>query len=129
MFGAIIGLLGGPVARELAAAFRDKASAANDADRIAADERIAALRNARDVQVAEAGSRLNGLMRFLLAVGPAVYLFKIFAVDKVICQVFGWTGGACRTDDITDKQWTVVTAVIGFYFLYDLGSKFVARRK
>ena len=91
-----------------------------DADQIISD------RNAkRDIQVAEA-SPINALMRALIAIGPAIYLFKIFAIDKVLCPAFG---GACRTDDITDQQWTVVSAVVGFYFLYDLGVRALARRK
>ena len=128
----IINALTGGVAKELAAAFTARETAKTDAARIAADERINRLQNIRDIQIAEAPSRINSIMRFFIALGPALYLFKIYVFDKVVCQIFGWTSSACRTDDLTTQQWTVVSAVIGFYFLYELGmgaTKIIARRK
>lgn len=69
-----------------------------------------------DVQRAESGSRINAFMRAFIAIGPALYLFKIFAIDKVICPPLGL---ACRTDPLSPELWQVVTAVVGFYFLYE----------
>lgn len=94
----------------------------------AANEIIATRQAKRDVMVAEA-SPINAVMRATIAVGPAVYLFKVFAIDKVLCPALG---GACRTDDLSPQLWSVVTAVVGFYFLYDLGvraSAIIARKK
>lgn len=119
MLAFLANLLGGGIVGQIADAFKARENAKTDAERIAADERIKRLQSIRDVQIAEAGSRINAIFRGVLALGPAVYLFKIFVIDKVVCQTFGWTSGACRTDDLTPEQWTVVTAVIGFFFLYD----------
>ena len=119
----IIGALTGPVAAQLAAALKERQNATTEQARIAADERIRKLQAMRDVQVAEAGSRINAIMRFFIALGPAIYIFKIFAIDKVICPALG---GACRTDPLTPELWQVVTYVIGFYFLVE-GGTMVAR--
>lgn len=94
----------------------------------AANEIIQSRQAKRDVMVAEA-SPLNALMRFYIAAGPATYLFKIFAIDKVACPALGY---ACATDDLSPQLWSVVTAVVGFYFLYDLGvgvTKIATRKK
>ena len=94
----------------------------------AANEIIQSRQAKRDVMVAEA-SPINAIMRFLIALGPALYLFKIFAIDKVWCSL---TGCQLTTDPLTPDLWEVVKAVVGFYFLYELGigaTKIVARKK
>lgn len=116
MLALLANIFGGGIVGELAKAYRAREEAKTDAERIAADERINHLNAIRDVQRAEAGSRVNQFMRAFIAVGPALYLFKIFAVDKVICPPLGL---ACRTDALSPELWQVVTAVIGFYFLYE----------
>lgn len=106
----ILNFLGGGVVQSLADAFKAKEAAKTDQARIAADERIAKLQNIRDVQVAEAGSRINAIMRAAIAVGPTLYLLKIFVVDKLLCST-------CSTDPLSPELWQVVTYVLGFYFL------------
>jgi hypothetical protein len=110
----------GSIIRQLASAYEAKQNAITDQEKIAADERIksleARLEAKRAVQVAEAGSRINAFMRAFIAFGPAIYLFKLFAIDKVICPPLGL---ACRTDPVTPEQWEVVMAVVGFYFLFE----------
>lgn len=99
-----------------------KMNATTDQDRIAAQATIDTLNARRDVMVAEsAHSNINGVMRFLIAIGPATYLTKIFVYDKVLGF---FTDG--RTDPLDSNLWAVVTAVVGFYFLYD-ASTTVAR--
>jgi hypothetical protein len=39
---------------------------------------------------------------------------KLYVYDKALGQ---WTGG--HTDALDPNLWTVVTATIGFYFLYE----------
>lgn len=93
-----------------------KADAKTEQERIAADERLRSLEARRDVMVGESGLRLNAYMRFFIAVGPAVYLTKIFIWDKVL--------KLGTTDALDPNLWQVVIAVIGFYFLYDIAARF-----
>lgn len=96
--------------------------AKTDRDKIASQERLNALNARRDVMLAESNnSNINAIIRACIAVGPASYLLKIFIYDKV----FGtWTHGT--TDPLDANLWAVVTAVLGFYFLYE-GATSVAR--
>lgn len=117
----VLGFFGGGIGQALADAYKSKQNAQSEQERIAAEERISRLQSIRDVQVAEGGSRLNAAMRAFIALGPALYLFKIFVVDKIACPIIGLPGFACRTDALDANLWEVVTAVIGFYFLYEGG--------
>jgi uncharacterized protein involved in type VI secretion and phage assembly len=91
-------------------------SAETDQARIEAEERVKSLEARRDVLIAEGSlSRLNVFMRFALALGPMVYLNKIYLWDKVL----GWG----RTDPLDDNLWSVVIAVVSFYFLYDIAAR------
>ena len=94
------------------------AAAQTDRERIAAEERVKRLEARRAVLTAESGSRVNVVMRAAIAFGPTVYLLKIFIWDKVLRL------GAI--DQLSGELWQVVTAVIGFYFLYE-GAIGVAR--
>jgi hypothetical protein len=76
---------------------------------------------------AEAGSRLNSIIRGLLAFGPMIYLNKVFVWDKVIGSLWGQScvKGVCsvfNTDALDSNLWTVVTVVLSFYFLYDIAA-------
>lgn len=96
--------------------------AKTDQEKIAAQERVNTLQAQRDVLVSSASqSKLDIYMRNFIALGPAAYIFTIFFYDKVLGSI---TQHA--TDKVTDAQWGVVTAVIGFYFLYS-GAVGVAR--
>jgi hypothetical protein len=92
-----------------------KADAKTEQERIAADERTKALEAKRAVLVAEAGLGVNAFMRTLIALGPTVYLLKIFIWDKVLKLGV--------TDNLSDDLWKVVVAVVGFYFLYDIAAR------
>lgn len=89
------------------------------------DAEISAVHDRKDVLVAEAGSRMNATMRFLIALGPAFYIFKYFFVDKFLGSLFlcsGKAGEAARcaifaTDGLNDTMAAVMTAVLAFYFL------------
>jgi hypothetical protein len=118
----VLGFFGGGIGQALADAYKSKQDATTAQERTAAQERIERLNSIRDVQVAEAGSRVNAVFRAFIALGPALYLFKIFVVDKIVCPIAGLTTpGICRTDQLSPELWGVVTAVIGFYFLYEGG--------
>lgn len=107
-----------------------KINAGTEEERIAADERIKALDARRSVLIAESGARINMVMRVTLAAGPASFLLKVFLYDKVIGSLVGCAGsqpkGTCTTfvtDPLDANLWGVITAVIGFYFLYELGAR------
>jgi hypothetical protein len=82
-------------------------------EQIAANERISQLQQQRDVLIADASHGSWDIwLRNIIAIGPALYLFKIFAIDKALGFVFH-----TRTDPLDDNLWQVVMVVLGFYFL------------
>lgn len=89
-------------------------NATTEQDKIAAESTVETLQARRDVMVAEAGTKTNGIMRFWIAIGPAFLLTKVFIWDKALGD---YTGG--HTDSLDANLWGVITAVVGFYFLYD----------
>lgn len=130
-FKLFFGFLSGGAVKELAGAYKAKQDATTEQERVAAGERIDRLNAIRDVQIAESGSRLNAMIRAFIALPVAIYLFKIFVVDKIACPVLGLPGFMCRTDALDPNLWGVVTAVIGFYFLYEggIGIARIVKRK
>lgn len=124
LLGALIGLAD-PISKitgQIANVKIERSRADSDVKRIEADERIKQLERQRDVLIAEAAvSRVNIFVRAALALPVVIVLWKIFVWDKALGQ---WTGG--RTDALSTELWQVITAVIGFYFLYE-GAIGVAR--
>ncbi len=105
-----------------------KIDAVTDQQRIQADERIKSLEAKRSVLVAESGSsRVNAFMRASIGASVAVVIAKLLIWDKVIGSFAGCAGplgGALecqtfRTDLLDTNQWGIITAAIGFYFLYE----------
>lgn len=97
-------------------------------------QQISEANDRRDIIVAEAGSRigliLSGLMRGLIALGPALYLLKVFLWDKVIGSFVGCSGkfvadncDTYSTDPLDVNLWWVVMAVLAFYLAYDIASR------
>jgi hypothetical protein len=113
VFGALLSLINpvSTVVKELVSERVALTSATTEQDRIASQERIAVLQARRDVLIAASGSRSNRIMRFLLAVGPMIYLNKIFIWDKALARG--------STDPLSADLWYVALMVIGFYFLAD----------
>lgn len=137
MLGLITGLAG-PIANVVAKITDLKAAqvkAEGDKEKQKIDQQILEAEGRKAVLVAEAGNRIagtiNASMRFALAVGPAAILLKFFLYDKVIGSFAGCAGEAgraleCatfRTDSLDVYQWSVVTAVIAFYFVYDMTAR------
>lgn len=88
-------------------------NATTDQERIAAEAEVETLQARRDVLIADAAqSHVDIYIRSLIAIGPAVYLTKIFIWDKVLNA---WTNGS--TDLLDPHLWNVVMVVLGFYFL------------
>lgn len=103
--------------------------AKTDQQKIASQERISSLQAKRDVLIAESGaSKINAIMRFCLAAPVAIVLAKIYIWDKVIGSLAKCAGDAARhnaeclvfrTDVLDANLWSVITATIAFYFLYE----------
>lgn len=104
------------------------AQAQNSSDKIAAQEKIESLQARRDVLVAEAGhSNINAIVRAFIGGSVAIVLGKLLVWDKVVGSFYGCAGEAgrgaeCvtfRTDILDPNLWTVITATIAFYFIYE----------
>ena len=103
--------------------------AKTDQQKIAAQERISSLQAKRDVMIAESGSsKINALMRATIGASVAVVVAKLLVWDKVIGSFAGCAGpggrgmdgcGTFATDLLDTNQWGIITAAIGFYFLYE----------
>jgi hypothetical protein len=109
---ALLGLVD-PISRiagKIADARIAATNATTDKEKIAADERVKGLEVKRDVMVAEAGSKLNAVMRAAYGIPPAIYLAKLFVYDKVL--------GFGTTDPISPMMENVLWTVVGFYFLH-----------
>lgn len=110
-----------------------KVNAQSNAQLKEIDQQIDEAHDRRDVLIAEAGDRLataiNVSVRTLLAIGPVVLLSKIFIWDKVIGSFAGCSASkapACNiyvTDALDANLWMVITAIISFYFLYDIAAR------
>jgi hypothetical protein len=84
-------------------------------EKIAADERTRSLEARRDILIGEAKtSNANVYTRTFIALPIGVLFWKIFVWDKALGQ---WTQG--RTDALDANLWSVITTVLGFYFLYE----------
>ncbi len=94
-------------------------TATTQQEQIAANERINALQQRRDVLIADAAhGSLDIWIRSIIAIGPALYLFKIFVIDKVFGFIFHTT-----TDTLDPNLWNVVMVVLGFYFLSETSTR------
>lgn len=107
-----------------------KENAKTNKEKALIDAQIAEAHDRKDVLVAEAGSRVNACIRACIAIGPGLYVFKYFAIDKFLGSLVGCRGedlaSYCKlfaTDGLNVQMAAVLTAVIAFYFLYDLGKR------
>lgn len=114
-------------------------TAQTDTERNKINQQIQESEDRKSVLVAEAGHRvvaaINATMRVALTLGPLAVLMKLMLWDKVIGSFWGCGRGGPSTDEqcytfntdpLDAYQWGVITAVIAFYFIYDLASR--ARR-
>lgn len=80
MIRAVLGLLGGPIARELRGAYRDRLAAQSAEAKLAADERIAVLEGAREIARIEAADRWSAtrIGRLLIVLPYGLWWAAIF---------------------------------------------------
>jgi hypothetical protein len=120
ILGALTGLAGpiATIAGKLADTKVALAKAQTDEERNKINGEIEELHAQKSVLIAEAGSRLNAIIRGMMAFPVVVLLWKLLIFDKAFGQ---WTGG--HTDALGEDLWKVVAAVIAFYFLYDITAR------
>ena len=110
-----------------------KINASNTSQRLAFDQEIAEASNRKAILVAEAGNRIaggiNATIRGFAALCAISVIWKLMFWDKVMGSFNGCTGegarrlaecNSYRTDPLDVYQWSVITAVIAFYFGYDM---------
>lgn len=111
-----------------------QAETASATEKAKIDQQIEEAHDRKAVLVAEAGNRIAGAMnatvRLALTIGPAAVIMKLTLWDKVIGSFYGCTAktiapfcSVFRTDPLDANLWWIITAVIGFYFLYDIAAK------
>lgn len=113
-----------------------KITADSDVQRQELNASISELEARRSVLLQEAMNRftsgLNASVRLLLALGPVVVLLKKFVWDSTIGSFAGCTGevlktnpscGVFLTESLGTYEWSIIGAVISFYFIYDITAK------
>ncbi|MCA1400041.1 3TM-type holin [Bradyrhizobium sp. BRP56] len=121
ILGIITGLAGpiATIAGKIADSKIALAKAQTDDERNKINGEIEELNARKSVLIAEAGSRLNAIIRGLMATPVVILLWKLLVYDKALGQ---WTDG--HTDPLGADLWKIITAVIAFYFLYDITARF-----
>lgn len=97
-------------------------------EQIAANERVNALTQRRDVLIAEAGSgsRINLIVRAGFAVVIWCVIAKLYLWDKVIGSFVGCsqappgTCGIFTTDPLDENAWKIIGMVLAFYFVSEV---------
>lgn len=118
---AIFGIFD-PISRITDAIAKAKISsnqAATDQEKIHADERVKTLETRKAVLIAEAGSRINSMIRAGFALPFVLYNAKLVIWDKVL--------SLGSTDPLSDELFKVEMACIGFYFLYEATARIVRK--
>jgi hypothetical protein len=112
MLKLLLSLVSGPltqISNDLKEAYQAKLNAANDAERIAADERINLLEARKSVIMAAQSDPLERLVRIGFAFPFVAYTWKLILWDKIL----GWGVTDSLSSDLTQLMWIVV----GGYFL------------
>lgn len=108
----LVSLVTGPlreISNDITKAYQSKLAAANDAERIAADERIALLEARKSIIVSSQESLGGQWAKFLYALPCIVYLNKLVIWDKVL----GWGS----TDPLSPELWSVFMVILGGFFI------------
>lgn len=120
-----LGTSGSSIAKSISDAQIAREKTKSDTKLKEIDAEIAALHDRANVLVAEAGARVNGAIRAVLALTTVPLLIKILFWDPVIGSFMGCAGKPASTpgcstfltDAIDPNRWWVVGAVIAFYFV------------
>ena len=112
MWKLLLGLFTGPlteISNDIKEAYQSKLNAANDAERIAVEERITLLEARKSTILAAQSDPVERWVRIGFAVPFILYVNKVVLWDKVL----GW--GA--TDGLSDNFTWIMMTILGGYFL------------
>lgn len=112
MWSVLLSLVTGPlssITKDIKEAYQSKLNAANDAERIAADERINLLEARKSTILAAQSDPVERLVRIGFAIPIMVYEWKLILWDKVLSLGV--------TDNLSPELWQLFWIVIGGYFL------------
>lgn len=116
MWSALFSLVGNfftgsltQVSNDIKEAYQSKLAAQNDAERIAADERIALLEARKDTILAAQSDPVERWVRVGFAIPVLAYEWKLYIWDKVL----GWG----VTDNLSPDLWNLFWIVVGAYFV------------
>lgn len=112
MWNILSALFTGPlkaISNDLKEAYQTKLNAKNDAERIAADERIALLEARKSSVLAAQSDPYERWVRILLALPFVVYINKLVVWDKVL----GWG----VTDALSSDLYDIMMIVLAGYFV------------
>lgn len=122
MLAWILSFLSGPlrgISNDIKEAYTAKLSAANDKERIAADERIAVLEGREAIILRAMSDRVERWVRIGFALPFIVYINKIIFWDKI----FGWG----TTDALSSSFLDIMYIVLAGYFLDTITGKVFKR--
>ena len=108
LFSFLSGSLGG-ITDDITRAYEAKLKATNDSERLALDERINILEARKSIVLAAQSDPWERFVRILFALGPIIYLNKLFIYDKVL--------GLGSTDGLSADLTQVMWVIIGGYFI------------
>lgn len=97
------------VSNDLKEAYQSKLNAANDSERIAADERISLLEARKDTILAAQSDPVERWVRVLFALPFVIYTWKLVVYDKVLA----WGATDALSAELSHLMWVV----IGGYFV------------
>ena len=141
ILGFITGLAGpiAQVANNITDLNKMKVKAQSDTELAGINQKLEEAHDRKAVLIAEAGNRflsvITGSCRLALTIPVIVILNKLLTWDKAVGSWAGCAGDkgilpGCETfttDKLDANMWWVIIAVIGFYFLYDIGSRIFKR--
>ena len=107
-----MGFISGPlksISNDLKQAYQAKLNAANDAERLAVDERINILEARKSIILASQEHPIGRWVRALFAVPCIVYTWKLIIYDKVFAL------GA--TDTLSPELWQLFWIIVGGFFI------------
>jgi hypothetical protein len=112
MWKLLLGLVSGPlssISNDLKEAYQSKLNAANDSERIAADERINLLEARKSIILAAQSDPIERLVRIGFAIPMVAYTWKLVLWDKVFALGV--------TDGLSPELWQLFWIVVGGYFI------------
>jgi hypothetical protein len=106
---AIIGIITGDLTGALERAYKARLEAQTDAEKLAADERLAQLKARQEVILKAQGDPIERFVRIGFAMPFVIFVWKLVVWDIVLKMG--------TTDDLSQNLWNVFFIVLGGYFV------------